>query len=105
MELTKAPVEAGLCTSKPNGFHVPVMLGFDPNITGTLNPIASMINYVGQSGALSWGTRGGRNDESGGITAACYYPVNFNASKSNAVYGKSQTIQTCSVQIFIIIKF
>lgn len=76
-----------------------------PNITGTLNPIASMINYVGQSGALSWGTRGGRNDESGGSTVACYYPVNFNASKSNAVYGKSQTIQTCSVQIFIIIKF
>ena len=100
-----APVQAFTPTySFAGNSSAPVMLGLYPNITGTLNPTASMINYVEQSGALSWGARGGRNDESGGSTAACYYPINFDASKSIFVYGKSATVQAAAIQILMIIK-
>ena len=67
-----------------------------PNIVGTI-PIDRNVRV---SGAFAWA--GGAEGASG--TGSCGY-VNFNASKSSNIYGKSSTVQPASTRILFVIKY
>ena len=65
-----------------------------PNITGTLGYLhrdASLTGYDGSSGALKWANI--NTAVSGGDNATRYgYDIDFNASRSNSIYGNSSHV-------------
>lgn len=70
-----------------------------PNITGTLSEVmGSVYNYPSGSGAFSVkGT--GRSLENG--SSGNYGNISFDASKSNAIYGRSSTVQPAAYYVHI----
>jgi len=81
-----AGIEAGL----PNITGRYVDLGFDVSATGT----GAMYNAGG------WGERAEHNGRTGGQTS-----IGFNASLSNAIYGKSTTVQPPAITMIPQIKY
>ena len=77
-----------------------------PNITGTLQPIATdrgVTGFEAKSGAFTNSTN---TSQSGAVTADSSYraTINFDASKSNSIYGNSTTVQPPAVCVNYIIK-
>lgn len=73
-----------------------------PNITGNLN--LSRAFYNGASGAFSIGTQTTKA-ETDAHSFINYNNATFNASKSNAIYGKSSYVQPKSVSLIPILKY
>ena len=71
-----------------------------PNITGYFS--ADARDYA-LNGAFYQKTRNGTNTE-GGDSASMSYKFDFDASKSNPIYGKSITVQPRSYTVYYIIK-
>lgn len=70
-----------------------------PNITGTLsNVFGSYTYWQSGSGALS-SVRGRRAVQEG--SSECCYNISFDASKSNAIYGRSNTVQPAAYYVHI----
>lgn len=65
-----------------------------PNIKGEMSA-QCMMNYFGkyESGALYQGSSASDIQTAGGTDGSCPYTVALDASKSNAIYGKSTTVQ------------
>lgn len=75
-----------------------------PDITGWVsddNNIGSNATYCG--GAFSKESKSSGKSKDGGWTGA-WYQANFAASASDAIYGKSSTVQSNAVQTLMIIK-
>ena len=72
-----------------------------PNITGTFGKTATSAggNNSNMSGAFSW-TKGSENVMGGGSNYVGG-KMSFDASRSSAVYGKSDTVQPHSITCFI----
>ena len=70
-----------------------------PNITGTLSEVmGSFYAYPSGSGAFS--VKGiGRSLENG--SSGNYGNISFDASKSNAIYGRSSTVQPAAYYVHI----
>lgn len=71
-----------------------------PNITGSFPTTAYGSNYNETSGAFSLGSRITGNGESSGSDFNSYY-ASFDASKSNAIYGRSSTVQPAAYYVHI----
>lgn len=73
---------------------------------------AGLPNLTGYGGLIMYANRGtgvfngspGNNNLPGGAGAAAG-DLNFNASKSSAIYGKSETVQPPSIQLLPQIKY
>ena len=76
-----------------------------PNITGSTGRFVSGMGYYSSpdraQGALSYSgnTSGGWPSDSGNYGEKYY--IDFNASKSNAIYGKSSTVQPAAYYVYI----
>ena len=75
-----------------------------PNIVGQTNDIV-MWEYRGHrySGALF--ENGSRHDSAGATGASYWNIIGFNASRSNAIYGNSITVQPPSMRTIFIMKY
>lgn len=71
-----------------------------PNITGSFPTTTCGSNYNETSGAFSLGSRITGNGESSGSDFNSYY-ASFDASKSNAIYGRSSTVQPAAYYVHI----
>lgn len=71
-----------------------------PNITGSFPTTTYGSNYNETSGAFSLGSRITGNGESSGSDFNSYY-ASFDASKSNAIYGRSSTVQPAAYYVHI----
>ena len=71
-----------------------------PNITGSFPTTTYGSNYNKTSGAFSLGSRITGNGESSGSDFNSYY-ASFDASKSNAIYGRSSTVQPAAYYVHI----
>ena len=70
-----------------------------PNITGTLSEIMGSI-YAYPSGSGAFSVKGiGRSLENG--SSGNYGNISFDASKSNAIYGRSSTVQPAAYYVHI----
>ena len=70
-----------------------------PNITGTLSNVMGYNTYAQSgSGALS-SVKGNRALQEGSSERS--YNISFNASKSNAIYGRSSTVQPAAYYVHI----
>lgn len=83
-----------------------------PNITGQLNCVASFKSSVGNAGFSSAnGAFSIANEHrdgygvSGHLDGPTYSNATFNASRSNAIYGASSTVQPPALQLIAQIKF
>jgi len=91
----------------PNGGTVGTSIAAGlPNITGTLQPIATdrgATGFEAKSGAFTNSTNA---SHSGAATSDSSYraTIDFNASKSNSIYGNSTTVQPPAVCVNYIIK-
>ena len=75
-----------------------------PNITGYVNNGSGVWTYKVGSGAFALAEAANRSfSQSGGET--CYPRFSFNARKSNALYGASNTVQSPAIAINFIIKY
>lgn len=71
-----------------------------PNITGSFPTTTYGSDYNKTSGAFSLGSRITGNGESSGSDFNSYY-ASFDASKSNAIYGRSSTVQPAAYYVHI----
>lgn len=70
-----------------------------PNITGTLSDVMG-ISYAYPSGSGAFSVKGiGRSLENG--SSGNYGNISFDASKSNAIYGRSSTVQPAAYYVHI----
>lgn len=79
-----------------------------PNITGGFSSVKLESNagtLISFSGAFAASGSGGMGISSGGGGSGYYKSTTFNASKSNAIYGKSTTVQPPAVTMRIYIKY
>lgn len=84
-----------------------------PNITGSFLPRGDSgcypyFDYSFANGAFSKSAQGGNSlpyENAGGSSAAKVGAFNFNAQNSNAIYGKSTTVQPPSQIVHICIKY
>lgn len=73
-----------------------------PNITGSTKYILYKNSFT-SSGAFKLGEKGVTNDlNTGGSNS---YTLNFDASASNSIYGKSSTVQPASHTVHLCIKY
>lgn len=70
-----------------------------PNITGTLSNVFGSYTY-GQSGSGALSSVRGRRAVQEGASECCYN-ISFDASKSNAIYGRSNTVQPAAYYVHI----
>lgn len=87
-----------------NGAGASVAAGL-PNITGAINSGTAAFEYPSASGAFS---TGGLDRKGSNIRGAenVYSPnFAFNASRSNSIYGRSNTVQPAAIQLIPIIKY
>lgn len=71
-----------------------------PNITGSFPTTTYGSNYNKTSGAFSLGSKITGNGENSGSDFNSYY-ASFDASKSNAIYGRSSTVQPAAYYVHI----
>lgn len=71
-----------------------------PNITGSFPTTTYGSNYNKTSGAFSLGSRITSNGDNSSSSFNSYY-ASFNASGSNAIYGRSSTVQPASYYVYI----
>lgn len=71
-----------------------------PNITGSFPTTTYGSNYNKTSGAFSLGSRITGNGEDSNSSFNSYY-VSFDASSSNAIYGRSKTVQPAAYYVHI----
>lgn len=71
-----------------------------PNITGSFPTTTYGSNYNKTSGAFSLGSRLTGNGEDSNSSFNSYY-VSFDASSSNAIYGRSKTVQPAAYYVHI----
>lgn len=72
---------------------------FGPNITGTFKGTGSSTSF---SGAFSNDTGG--NYAIGGFNGSSTIGYDFEAKRSNAVFGKATTVQPASMRALVLIK-
>ena len=78
-------------------------LFYSPNITGSLFQLSSGLGL--KTGAFSDSYINQQNWTSMVGNDQHEIRLNFNALKSNAIYGKTQTVQTTSLRVLGIIRF
>ena len=77
-----------------------------PNITGEFGSYAT--NAIAESNELMQGAFNTSNKSYGRAFSAINgttYPITFNASRSNSIYGNSTTVQPSTCKAYFIIKY
>lgn len=74
-----------------------------PDITGSATTIYAL-NSVTSNGALTY-TQTGAPEISGTSSATVFGTINFNASRSNEIYGSADTVQPPAIRLIPQIKF
>ena len=78
---------------------------FGPNITGRVTMASNNVNrFESAATAFSLNNNVTTGGWAAGASGGSSREFNFNASKSNSLFGKSSTIQPSSYQVLIIIK-
>ena len=77
------------------------MLGFDPNITGSINVCDAY--FVGASGAFEMAETT-NNYTYGDAKRSHVFGARFSANKNSAMFGAANTLQPSAFQALIIIK-
>ena len=78
--------------------NIPVILG--PNIIGAISPLEG--NYPSYNGCFSSSSSWKGGEGNGNYS---YVSLVFNASKSNSIYSKSNTVQPNSLVFYYMIKY
>ena len=94
----------------PPAFSSPVMFGATPNITGSVcyekNGYGTAGNVRIASGPFSVSTNAKGYAESGGNAGAgANAQIDFDTSRSNQIYGASETVQPSALRALACIKF